>query len=183
MNLQNTKLSTISWILLGALLLQGCANYNYYEMGTTSELVAEINEKGESTNTKIYMNDGYKYSATNLHFQPDSSFWYAGKGVLPVNYSNADINKIVFTDRSKGAWDGFLLGAGLGAVIGVFLGWAVSDWGGADPRYSDDFPAKNMLAGAGIMAGIFGGLGITIGWVIGDKDFYIISNPKADERE
>lgn len=113
MNLQNTKFRTIFWILPVALLLQGCASYNYYEMGTTSELVAEINEKAESTSTNIYMNDGYKYSATNLHFQPDSSFWYAGKGVLPVSYSTAEIDKIIFTDRSKGALDGFLLGAGL----------------------------------------------------------------------
>lgn len=51
MNLQNTKFRTIFWILPGALLLQGRASYNYYEMGTTSELVAEINEKGESTTT------------------------------------------------------------------------------------------------------------------------------------
>lgn len=95
------------------------------------------------------MNDGYKYSATNLHFQPDSSFWYAGKGVLPVSYSTADIDKIIFTDRLKGAWDGFLLGAGLGAVIGALLGWAVSDWCGADPRYSDDFPGDWELQWVG----------------------------------
>ena len=59
----------------------------------------------------------------------------------------------------------------------------VSEWGGEDPRYSDDYPVGNILGGAAIMACIFGGLGITMGWIIGNRDLYIISGPKADERE
>jgi hypothetical protein len=33
------------------------------------------------------------------------------------------------------------------------------------------------------MAGIFGGLGISMGWAVGSKEFYLISHPKADEKE
>jgi hypothetical protein len=75
-----------------------------------------------------------------------------------------------------------LLGAGLGAVVGAFLGWAVSGWC-EDPTYHDDYPVGDILAEAGIMAGIFGGLGISMGWAVGSKEFYLISHPKADEKE
>jgi hypothetical protein len=101
---------------------------------------------------------------------------------MPASWSNVDKDKFVFNDRSKGAWHGFLLGSGLGVVVGAFLGWAESGWC-EDPTCHDDYPVGDILAGVGIMAGIFGGLGIGMGWAVGSKEFYLISHPKADEKE
>lgn len=103
MNLQNRTLRTISWIILSSFLVQGCTNYYAYDMGAAPELATEINRKAETSIPAIRMHDGYKYSATELVMQPDSSTWYTGDGILPVHYPTSDIYTITFTYRKSAA--------------------------------------------------------------------------------
>lgn len=174
MNLQNSRIRTIFWILLGALFFQGCTSYHTIEIGESGELVAEVNQKGETRTAAVRMNDGYKYSATNLNFQADSSFWYAGEGILQVSYPSPDINKITFTDRKKSARTGLVIGSVLGAVVGSLFAYAMESSG--SPYDDDGADVGDVALGAVAGAAVLGLISCGIGWALGHRDVYTITD-------
>jgi len=92
----------------------------------------------------------------------------------------SDIKKITFIDRSKGARNGFLVFAGLGFVIGATMSYAIFS-----PSFPDDDNASvgDVLLGGVIVAAFSGIVGAALGWTIGNKATYTISDPKTFKRE
>ncbi len=179
MTINKKRIRTISGVVLAAFLIQGCTSYHKQDVRIGAEL-EELNQKGAADNSRIYMNDGYKYSAAKLNVQPDSTFWYAGEGVLHVQRPTPDIEKVIFVNRPRGALDAFLYGAIPGFVyVGLFALFMSSGMGG-----QDDFEALGIGLGYAIGAGIVTGLlAVPIGWIIGHRDVYELYDSTLDEIE
>lgn len=182
MNRQSDIMRKLSWVVLSAILCQGCTSYHTFEMGKSSELVAEINEKAEIKSADIIMLDGDRHSVINLYFQPDSSHWYSENEVTWMNYSNTDINYIVFVDGKKGAWDGLKIGSGLGLLFGITICTLMSFVmpGDCVDGCAYKYPFDCALKAGSIMAVIGGLIGIPIGGIVGHTDIYTISQQKRN---
>ncbi len=178
MKIHSAGVRSISWMMLAALLSQGCTSYHNYEPGNAGEIIEEVNTKGAERKSRIATNDGYLYSATKLHIRPDSSFWYAGEDLQPISRQTPEINEVILIDRSKGAGEGFLLAA---IPIIIFTG-IVAINASLNPTMCDgsEFcidPEPDAIAMAGLGTAVVGGLLFaSAGYLIGHQDVYRFSS-------
>lgn len=169
----------ISWMMLAALLSQGCTSFHAYEAGNEAEFIEKVNENGAEKKARISFSDGYTSSATKLHIRPDSSFWYEGRDLQPVNRLTPEINEVRITDRPKGAGEGFLLGA---VPIFVFAGILAIAESMDDRECADGTEIclefnPEALIGLGTGAALATGLVFaSLGYLIGHEDVYSFSS-------
>ena len=163
-------------MLLAAILSQGCTSYHKQDVGIEEEL-EEFNQKAASENSRIYLHDGYRYSAAKLNVKPDSSFWYAGEGVLPVQRPTPDINKVIFIDRRRGALDAFLFGAIPGFVFAGLFAFTMSHGMGGREFESALGLGLAYALGGGLFTGF---IAAPIGLIIGHRDVYDLYDSTLD---
>ncbi len=184
MDIYTRKIRAICWVLIGVLMSQGCSKYHAVDMEAASGLVEEINEKGETRRSKIYTLDGQKYSASNLHVGPDSSFWYTAGDTIPMGRPTAEIEKIVYIDRSMGAGDGFFLGAIPLFAVAVMYDISYSTQTAGCSGGHMFCIAPGAISAAGLVTAIVAGLvTASVGWLVGHEDVYGISDstlPRED---
>ncbi len=179
MTINNGRIRSIFWVLLAAILFQGCTSYHKQDVRIEGEL-EKINHKGATENSRVYLHDGYRYSAAKLYIKPDSSFWYAGEGVLLVQRPTPDINKVIFVNRPRGALDAFLFGAIPGFIYAGLFAFTMSNGMGGQ----DFGSALGIGLAYGLGGGLFTGLlAAPIGWIIGQRNVYELYDSTLDERE
>lgn len=169
---RNSIRSFISWILLFTMLFQGCTRYHTYELGKSSDLVPEINEKAENNYADVELRNSDKFLVKDLLFKPDSSYFYYVDKEREMGNSNAEINNILIVDRPKGALKGLAIG---GAILGLLVGMYALE---ISCMYNLDIEGPHILA-ITMSAALVGGLifGAPVGWIIGERDKYTIQQP------
>lgn len=179
MTASNRIIRSISYVLLGVILFQGCTSYHIQDVRISGE-IEELNQKGTTENSRVYMQDGYKYSAAKLTVEPDTTLWYAGEGVLPVERPTADINKVIFIDRPRGALDAFLFGAIPGFVMGGLFAFSMSyGMGGQDLDSATGIGLAYALGG-GLITGL---MAVPVGWIVGHREVYDLYDSTLDGDE
>ena len=176
MKRRGSMIRALSRVLLWAILFQGCTTYHTYDVGSSGEYIAEINKMTETKKVAVNLINGDKYSASNLVLKPDSSHWYDYDEMMQMKYSNADINSIVYSNKKKGALEGFAIGAGAGAVFGIGLCTLMSL---VMPGGTYSYPYSCAAVAGGIFA-LFGGiLGLPIGASVGHTEVYMIRDMES----
>ena len=178
MNIYAKETRAICWLLIGVLISGGCSKYHAVDMKAASGLVEEINEKGETRRSKIYTLDGQKYSASDLYVGPDSSYWYAAGDTIPIGRPTVEIEKIVFIDHSRGAGDGFFIGAiPAFTVVAIYAIWDSSQQSSycSGQEICID-PDTGSILFFGLCAAVVVGLvTASLGWLVGHEDVYGLS--------
>lgn len=179
MNTSNRIVRSMSCVLLVAILFQGCTSYHIQDVRISGE-IEELNQKGAAEKSRIYMQDGYRYSAAKLTVEPDTALWYAGEGVLPVKRRTADINKVIFIDRPRGALDAFLFGTLPGFVMGGLFAFSMSyGMGGQDLDSATGIGLAYALGG-GLITGL---MAVPVGWIVAHREVYDLYDSTHDGSE
>lgn len=101
-------------------------------------------------------------------------------------FASSEVDRIVYTDRSRGALQGLLAGGLLGGLGGALVGYAAGDDDECDERVDDclfNFTAHQKATILGVSFGIAGlVVGAVIGAIRGDRTIFDATSSRAAVR-
>lgn len=151
------QLLLIPTLLLGMLLATGCTSTR--TLGDASDYAA-INQKAQTQEATVILLNGSSFEAQALQMTPDSSSWRDASGRYR-SVTTAQIRDVQFWSRGRGAGNGLLIGAAIGAAGTAIWGYSLYD----DSCDLCDSPSEDpfflLAVGAGTLAG--GLLGSLVG--------------------
>jgi hypothetical protein len=163
--------------LSAASLLVGCAHVRSADPTAAGVDLDDINAKLAGRTVRVRLTDDTVLVAHNVSVSADSLFARPPRLLLaslpwPARVARAlpisEVSAIEVTRRGRGAFEGTLIGLGVGSVAGVALGAATFDPG-------DDLTSTTGDAAllGGFLFGVLGtGLGLLIGVGAGSTDVY-----------
>ena len=128
----------------------------------------QVNRETRDRTVHLVLQDGRSFMAQVTRISPDSTFWYAGDSKVAWAARTAEISRISFKSRKRGAVIGLTIG-GLILLPTAVLSNSLSD--DENPRSRD----SSLLNGA--LAGVVWGAGI--GALVGSRITYVFNAPRA----
>ncbi|HEX9952767.1 MAG TPA: hypothetical protein VGB53_13425 [Rubricoccaceae bacterium] len=120
-------------LLLLAVLLAGCVHTQPTTLATDAGR-ADLNARTAGRVATLHLQNG-RHAVRDLHIGPDETTWTDRLSGMPQSVPTADVTAVSL--RSGRVWHSLLIGAGIGAGIGVIA--AASDNGGGWIRFSPAF--------------------------------------------
>jgi hypothetical protein len=150
-------------ILLFCIAQIGCGSSNIASSSPHDKRLSfsQFNRDAKGKKSTIVLRDGVTIDAQEVQADPDSTAWLhqvtGGRATVPTH----KIRKVVFTNRTLGAFQGagvgLLAGAGAGLVLGAI----------AYSSLRDPDPPDPALGAFVLLPAIGGGGGLVIGGIIG----------------
>ena len=155
-------------IVVGTLFGCGHTREIFLSPQMTSAPLHQVNRETRDRTVHLVLQDGRSFMAQVTRISPDSTFWYAGDSKVAWAARTAEISRISFKSRKKGALKGLMIGPL------ILLPTAV-----LSNSLSDDEKSRSRASAVlnGGLAGVVWGAGI--GALAGSRITYVFITPRA----
>lgn len=177
-------LTGIPAITLFALLSLGCTHSHYLKKERYEKDFQNINALATNHESVIISTRGSSFRAKQMHISPDSISWMDAQTLRDKTMDIGEIAEIKFVRHGKGALEGmgagFLVGASIGAMVGLLSGDDEPSPGATGWNFEINFTKeqKALMGGAGL-GGLFMAVGLAAGAANGSTDHFIFEHSQA----